>query len=31
MPAFKEATMPNGPVYCLHPGETGIAEVPLRD
>lgn len=31
MPAFKEATMPNGPVYCLHPGESGIAEVPLRD
>ena len=31
MPAFKQTTMPNGPLYCLRPGETGIAETPLRD
>jgi sugar lactone lactonase YvrE len=29
MPAVMTPTMPNGPVYALEPGETGVAEVPL--
>jgi L-arabinonolactonase len=30
MPANKEGTAPNGPVYQLEPGETGVPETPLR-
>lgn len=29
MPAVSEETAPNGPVYALKPGETGVAEVPF--
>lgn len=30
MAAFKEPTSPNGPIYSLVPGETGVAETPFK-
>jgi L-arabinonolactonase len=30
MPSFKEPSAPNGPVYQLRPGETGVPEVAFR-
>lgn len=31
IPSVKEGSAPNGPVYQLQPGETGVPETPFRD